>query len=293
MSTFFASLKEGRVLISDGAWGTFLQASGLLPGECPELWNLSHRDEVAAIARSYVEVGADMILTNSFGANPARLSHYGEEDKCFELNRAAAEISRSEAGESVFVAGSMGPSGAMLAAGEITEEVLYDGFLRQAEGLASGGVQALCVETMSDPIEAALAVRAGREATDLPVFCTYTFKKMPSGEYRTMTGARVEEAVSAAKTAGAGVIGTNCGNGFSQMIEIVKEIRSFDGNTPILVHANAGIPVYRDGMTVYPEGPQTMALRVGELVSAGANIIGGCCGTGPEHIRALIKAIRG
>jgi 5-methyltetrahydrofolate--homocysteine methyltransferase len=140
-------------------------------------------------------------------------------------------------------------------------------------------------------IEAAISIRAGREATSLPVFCTYTFRKTPSG-YRTIAGERVEEAILAAKKAGATVVGTNCGDGFSEMVEIVAEIRGFDSVTPILVHANAGIPFYREGAMVYPEGPDVMALRAGELVAAGANIIGGCCGTGPAHIRALVKAIR-
>jgi len=333
MSSFYRAIidakSQGRVLVSDGAWGTFLHRRGLEPGDCPESWNLSRPQDVAAIARSYVEAGSDMILTNSFGGNPFRLAHFGEESRCFELNKAAAEISRSEASQAkdslvgaaqtelpnaevtslgvereVFVAGSMGPSGLMLAVGDVSEKALYEGFRLQAEGLLAGGAQGFCVETMSDPIEAVCAVRAARDAVRAaaaekgwsadslpPVFCTFTFAKTSCGEYRTMTGASVQEAMTAAKNAGALVIGTNCGGGFTQMIEIVREIRFFDVKTPILVHANAGLPTYEDGKTVFPEGPEFMASMLEELIAAGTDIVGGCCGTGPDHIRAFVQLL--
>ncbi len=315
---------RGRVLVSDGAWGTFLHQRGLQPGDCPEAWNLSRPRDVSAVASSYVEAGSDMILTNSFGGNPFRLAHFNQESRCFELNKAAAEISRAEASRAriarselpnaetsrsgaqpeIFVAGSMGPSGLMLAMGDVTEQALYDGFRLQADGLLAGGVQGFCVETMSDPVEAICAVKAAKDAAQAaagengwskellpPVFCTFTFAKTANGEYRTMIGTGVEEALGAAKEAGASVIGTNCGGGFTQMIEIVREIRSFDAQTPILVHANAGLPRYEDGKTIFPEGPEFMASMLGELVEAGADIVGGCCGTGPDHIRAFVKVL--
>jgi 5-methyltetrahydrofolate--homocysteine methyltransferase len=313
MNSFYRAIIEakaqGKVLVSDGAWGTFLHQRGLEPGDCPEAWNLSRPSDVAAVARSYVEAGSDMILTNSFGGNPFRLAHFGEEARCFELNKAAAEISRAEASRSgvareVFVAGSIGPSGRMLAMGDVTEQALYEGFRLQAEGLLAGGAQGFCVETMSDPVEAACAIRAADDARRAaaaekgwdseslpPVFCTFTFAKTSNEEFRTMTGAGVKEAILAAKEAGASVIGTNCGGGFTQMIEIVREIRSFDAGTAVLVHANAGLPRYEDGKTIFPEGPEYMASIVGELVAAGANIVGGCCGTGPDHIRAFVRAL--
>jgi 5-methyltetrahydrofolate--homocysteine methyltransferase len=192
----------------------------------------------------------------------------------------------------------------MLAMGDVSEQALYEGFRLQAQGLLAGGVQGFCVETMSDPIEAVCAVRAARDAAQVPaakngwgadrqppVFCTFTFAKTTDGEYRTMTGASVEEAITAVKEAGASVIGTNCGGGFTQMIEIVKEIRSFDAQTPVLVHANAGLPRYEDGKTIFPEGPEFMASMLNELVAAGTNIVGGCCGTGPDHIRAFVRVL--
>ena len=148
------------------------------------------------------------------------------------------------------------------------------------------------METMSALDEACLAIRAARESTGLEVICTFTFEKTIIGEYRTMMGVSPAEMVQAVKDAGASIIGTNCGNGFDQMIEIVREIRSIDPITPILVHANAGKPVFQDGKTVFPETPEMMAAKVKDLIKSGANIIGGCCGTTPAHIQGLVHAVR-
>jgi 5-methyltetrahydrofolate--homocysteine methyltransferase len=292
MSSLLTALENKKVLISDGAWGTFLHQRGLEPGECPELWNSTHREEVYAIAKSYIDAGADVILTNSFGGSPTKLKHYGLQDRTAELNEAAASISREAAGADHLVLGSIGPTGVMLMMGEISEETLYEGFSLQAGALKKGGVDAICVETMSALDEACLAVRASREATGLEVACTFTFEKTVSGEFRTMMGVSPAEMVRAIKEAGASVIGTNCGNGFDQMIDIVHEIRSVDPITPILVHANAGKPLFQNGATVFPETPEMMAAKVQELVKSGANIIGGCCGTTPAHIRQLVRALR-
>jgi len=292
MTSFLAALKNKKILISDGAWGTLLHQYGLMPGECPELWNVTHREVVFAIAKGYIEAGSDMILTNSFGGNPSKLKHYGLQDRTAELNEAAAAISREAAGTDHFVFGSIGPTGVMLMMGEVSEQTLYEGFRIQAESLKKGGVDAICVETMSAIDEACLAIRAAREFTDLEVACTFTFEKTVNGEYRTMMGVSPAEMVHAVKEAGASIIGTNCGNGFDQMIEIVREIRKVDQSTPVLVHANAGKPVLRDGKTVFPETPEMMAAKVHDLIKSGANIIGGCCGTTPAHIRALVQEIR-
>lgn len=285
-------LEQKKTLVSDGAWGTFLHKQGLNPGECPEAWNKSNRDKVAAVARSYVECGSDIILTNSFGANPVRLAHFNLEDDCYELNRLAAEISRHEAGEEILVFGSIGPSGEILGMGLVTEDALYEGFCTQARALADGGADLILVETMTDPAEAILAVRAAKKSTTLPVACTFTFTKTAAGQFRTMTGAGIEQALSMVITEGAEIIGTNCGNGFKEMIDIVREIRGFNTQLPVLVHANAGIPIYTDGKTVYPDTPDLMAELALPLVHTGTDIIGGCCGTGPEHISAIIQALR-
>jgi 5-methyltetrahydrofolate--homocysteine methyltransferase len=292
MNSLLEFLRERKILISDGAWGTLLHQAGLQPGECPELWNITHRDDVYAIAKSYIDAGADIILTNSFGGNPIKLEHYGLSDRTDELNAAAAEISREAAGPDHLVLGSIGPSGKILMMEEVSEQQLFDGFYIQAAALKKGGVDAICVETMSAIDEACIAVRATKESTGLEVVCTFTFEKTSLGEFRTLMGVSPEEMVNSIKEAGADVIGTNCGNGFEQMIEIVKLIRTIDNEIPVLVHANAGKPIYENGRTVFPETPEIMGARVHELIDCGANIIGGCCGTTPAHIEALAREIR-
>jgi 5-methyltetrahydrofolate--homocysteine methyltransferase len=292
MRSLLTALKNNKVLISDGAWGTFLHQRGLQPGECPELWNITHRADVFAIAKSYIDAGADIILTNSFGGSPSKLEHYGLKDRTAELNETAAAISREAAGIDHLVLGSIGPTGVMLMMGEISEETLYEGFYIQAEALKKGGVDAICIETMSALDEACLAIRAARESTGLEVACTFTFEKTVRSEYRTMMGVSLVEMIQAVKDAGASIIGTDCGNGFNQMIDIVQEIRSIDPITPVLVHANAGKPVFQDGKTVFPETPEMMAAKVQDLIKSGANIIGGCCGTTPAHIQKLVDTIR-
>jgi 5-methyltetrahydrofolate--homocysteine methyltransferase len=285
-------LKNNQVLISDGAWGTLLIEQGLQPGECPELWNIINKQAVYKVAKSYIDAGADMILTNSFGGSPVKLSHYGLENRTFELNEAAASISREAAGDSHLVLGSIGPTGVILMMGEVPEEKLYEGFCIQAEALKKGGVDAICIETMSALDEACLAIRAVKAVTDLEVVCTFTFERTVNGEYRTMMGVSPDGIVNELKEAGASIIGANCGNGFDQMIEIVKEIRKVDAHIPVLVHANAGKPIVVDGKTLFPESPQVMADKARELVNCGANIIGGCCGTTPAHITALVNALK-
>ncbi|HQT91094.1 MAG TPA: homocysteine S-methyltransferase family protein [Candidatus Kryptobacter bacterium] len=292
MTSLLKALKSGRILVSDGAWGTMLQERGLQAGECPELWNITRRDDVLAVARSYVQAGADMILTNSFGGSPIKLAHYGLQDRAVELNEAAAAISREAAGNDRFVLGSVGPTGEMLMMGQVTEESVYDGFRIQAEALKKGGVDAILVETMSAIDEATIAIRAAKEATGLEIICTFTFDKTLKGGYRTMMGVSPADMVKAVKEAGASIIGANCGNGFDQMVEVVREIRKADPSTPVLVHANAGLPVIEDGKVVYTETPAAVAVMARELAQCGANIIGGCCGTTPDHIRALVKELK-
>ncbi|MBN1541973.1 homocysteine S-methyltransferase family protein [candidate division KSB1 bacterium] len=285
------AVKSGRVLISDGAWGTFLQAKGLQPGECPELWCVERPDDVLDIAKSYIDAGSDMIETNSFGGSRFKLDHYGLADRAAELNRAAAEISRRAAGPDRWVIASIGPTGKMLVMGDVTEQELYDAFKEQALALAEGGADAICVETMSALDEAALAVRAAREHTTCEVICTFTLERTVHGTYRSMMGVSPIEAAQTALDAGAHIIGTNCGNGLERMIDIVTEMKPVAGDTPILVHANAGLPQNIGGKDVFPDSPERMADLVPAIIRAGAQIIGGCCGTTPEHIRAMRQAV--
>lgn len=289
MGRILDKLEKKGILVSDGAWGTFLYQMGLGVSESPESWNLAHPDKVLKIARSYVDAGADLILTNSFGGSPLKLEGYGLREKTLELNRAAAEISRKAAGDRVLVMGSIGPTGKMIMMGEVTPEALEEGFAVQAQGLAEGGVDGFVVETMSDLQEAEAAIRAVRKVSALEVACTFTFSRTRTGEYRTMMGTGVGEYLAMVKELGVDIVGANCGNGTAGMIEIVKEIRELDPGIPVLVHANAGLPVYLDGKTVFPETPEEMAAQVRELRAAGANIIGGCCGTTPEHIRMIAE----
>jgi len=293
MNSIIRSLGNGKILISDGAWGTFLHKLGLEIGECPEIWNITHRNEVLGIAKSYIDAGADMILTNSFGAHPVRLEHYGFQDRAFEINEAAAAISREAAGNDHFVLGSIGPSGAIVMMGEVPEEKVFDGFRVQVEALQKGGADAVCIETMSEIAEACMAIKAAKEYTDLEVVCTFTYNKTVHGYYRTMMGVSPEEMVAAVKDAGADIIGANCGIGFDQMIEVIQAIRAADKTTPVLIHANAGMPVIQDGKTVFPETPEIIRPKIKELIKAGANIVGGCCGTTPEHIRVIVNEVRG
>ncbi len=285
-------IKAGNILISDGAWGTFLQAKGLKAGECPEMWNVSRPEAVLDIARSYIEAGADMIETNSFGGSSIKLAGYGLADRAYELNFEAARLSRAAAGQGRIVLGSIGPCGKMLLMGETTPDEMLESFAEQAKALDEGGVDAILIETMTDLEEAAFAVQAARKATDKEVFCTMTFDKTIDGSYRTMMGVSPEEMTEKMVKAGAEMIGANCGNGIKDMIGIVRAIRAADSEIPILIHANAGMPVYKDGATVFPETPEEMCALAPQMIEAGANAIGGCCGTTPEHIRQLATLIR-
>jgi len=292
MSKIIQEIQKGRVLVSDGAWGTFLQKKGMQPGECPEEWNISRSDDVFAIARSYVDAGADMIETNSFGGNYFKLKNYGFGSRVFEINKAAAEISRKAAGANLFVLGSVGPTGKLLMMEEVTEDELYQAFKEQSVALEAGGADAIVIETMTDLEEARIAVKAAKENTCCEIICTMTFDKIIGGEYRTMMGISPTEMAEALVEAGADVIGANCGNGIADMIGIVKEIRQVNATVPILIHANAGMPQYNDGETTFPESPGDMAVRVKEIVEAGANIIGGCCGTTPDHICEVCRVVK-
>lgn len=285
------AVEQGRILISDGAWGTYLHQKGLKPGECPDYWSVTHRNDVLDIARSYFDAGSDMVQTNSFGGSSLKLQQYGLADKAAVINEAAAQISREASGDDRWVIASMGPSGKMVITGETTAEDLYDSFKVQAIALEKGGSDAICIETMFALDEAIQAINAVKENTACEVIVTFTFELTKKGEYRTMMGVTPVAYAEAVVDAGADIIGTNCGNGMGRMIDIVKELKSEYSDIPILVHANAGLPQNIDGQVIFPETPDQMAALVPPLIDAGVSIIGGCCGTTPNHIKEIKKAV--
>jgi 5-methyltetrahydrofolate--homocysteine methyltransferase len=262
------------------------------PGECPELWCIEHADDVRDIAKMYVDAGADIVMTDSFGGSRFKLEHYGLAGRVSELNEAAARLSREAIRDQGYVMASVGSTGKLLMMGDVTEEELYDAFKEQMVALERGGADAVVVETMSALDEACAAIRAAKENTGLVVLTTFAFDtKTPQG-YRTMMGVSPEQMAEAALEAGADAVGANCALGSDEMVMIAEALRAAAPGTPIIVQPNAGRPIPReDGSNDYPETPEMFAANVPRLVEAGASIIGGCCGTRPEHIRAIRAAI--
>ncbi len=292
MSKLLERIKAGEILISDGATGTYLQANGLEAGGCPEQMNFTHPDVVRQMAADYFNAGSDMVETNSFGGSRYMLKKYDHGDRVEEFNRLGAEHARAAAPDGCFVLGSIGPTGEFLVPnGTATEKEMYEVFAEQARGLAAGGIDAFCIETMSDMGEMSLAIRAAKESTGLPVIATLTFDKGPRGFF-TMFGITPAGAGEQLSEAGADVVGSNCGIAIDAMIEIIAAMRKAT-DKPILTHVNAGIPKIEGGKIIYPDTPELMSAKYTQLVEAGANIVGGCCGTGPDHISAIKKVLRG
>lgn len=280
-------LANGPVL-TDGAWGTELQVRGLAIGAFPDLWNLTQPQRVAEVARAYVEAGSQIILTNTFGANRFRLRAEHQDDKVEEINIRGVEISREAAGDRVHVFASMGPSGKLLAAGDISPGELREGFAEQAAALAKAGVDAFVLETFSDLEEAKLALEAATQ-TRLPVVACMVYD---SGKHkdRTMMGTTPEQAAEALTQAGAAVIGANCGQGVAGFVPICQRLRAAT-RAPIWIKANAGLPELAAGQARYQMTPQEFAGHVPELLQAGASFVGGCCGTNPTFVEAMKRCL--
>ncbi len=292
MPDFLRAVNE-RVVVLDGAMGTELDRRGMPVGYCRELWNVEQPDKVRDIHRAYIEAGADAVLTNTFGGNRLKLAAYHLADRTHELNLRAAEIARLEAGDDHFVLGDIGPTGMfMKPLGTTSREEFFEAFAEQVKAFAEGGADAIIVETMSAVEEAVVAVHAAKETCSLPVLGLMGFQRDADGEgFHTIMGVDIERAVGELSEAGVDVIGTNCWNSVSEMCEIVRRMKQYT-EKPIAAEPNAGQPKLVNGKTVFDETPERMAEGVDELVSAGARIIGGCCGSTPEHIRLMALRAR-
>ncbi len=289
MNPLIERLKEKKLLIADGAWGTELTRAGLKPGVSPESWNLENPDAVRSVAQSYVDAGADIIITNTFGGNRLKLEKSGLAENAAEINRSGAAISREAANGKALVFASMGPTGEFMEPlGTVTADQMVDLFAEQAASLVQGGADGIVVETMTDLGEAKAALQGVRNATDLPVIVSMTFDRNASG-YATMMGVTPAQAAADLDSAGADIIGTNCGAGMKNAVEIVVQMREATGK-PIWSKSNAGLPEMIDGQTVFRETPEEMVTFFPLIVEAGAHIVGGCCGTTPEHIAAFSSA---
>jgi len=275
-------------VLTDGAWGTELQASGLAPADLPDLWNLAHPDRVETVARAYVDAGSRIILTNTFRANRVALAAHGAANSVEAINRAGVAISRRAAGTRAQVFASIGPSGRMLFAGDIDAAQLRDAFTEQAQALAAAGADALVVETMSDLDEARIAVAAA-VTTGLPVVACMVFD---SGRHRdrTMTGVTPSDAAVELVRAGACVIGANCGLGIEAYVPVCAAL-AVATDRPVWIKPNAGLPTLADGRAVYAMTAEQFASHVPALIAAGARFIGGCCGTTPAFVAALERHV--
>jgi 5-methyltetrahydrofolate--homocysteine methyltransferase len=298
-SLFLQRLAGGQILVCDGAMGTELQKRGIPTGGCSEAYNITHPEIIRDIFADYYRAGSVIVETNTFGCNRFRLKMHHAEVRVEEYCLASAALARealkcvhpdAKPGE-YFISGSIGPTGEMLEpVGDAREEDVFAAFAEQVRALVKGGVDLLQVETMMAIDEAVLAVRAAKEHSSLPVAATMTFEQN-GGAFNTMWGVTVEEAVARLTEAGADILGANCGRGFDEMIGIIDAMRPLTAK-PIVAKANAGLPEWVDGKAVYTQTPEVIKEKVGRLLDLGVNIIGGCCGTGPEHIRAIAEIVK-
>ena len=290
-ATFLERIGGGGTLLADGAFGSLLMARGLEPGAAPEGLNLSAAHVVEEVARLYLEAGAEIVQTNTFGASPLKLARHGLAAGAAGINAAAVAAVRRAVGRRAYVSGSCGPSGRLLKPyGDVGEEEMGDSFREQMAALAAAGVDLICVETMTDLREARLAVAAARSAAPgVPVMATLTFDATPRGFF-TVMGATIAAACAGLADAGADLVGSNCGNGSARMIEIAAEFKRHS-RLPVVIQSNAGLPELRRGAAVYPETPADLAQAARGLKALGVAVIGGCCGTTPEHTRAMRWAL--
>jgi 5-methyltetrahydrofolate--homocysteine methyltransferase len=288
-----AYLQQGKVLIADGATGTMFHSMGLPTGTAPELWNAQEPDRVRALHRAYLDAGSQVILTNTFGGSRAKLERAGGlGTRTEELNRAAAVLAKAEAGGQAYVAGDIGPTGELMAPyGTLSYEESVEIYAQQARALVDGGVDLIWIETMSDLNEAKAAVEGTRQVTDLPVFCSLSFTR----GRRTIMGATPTQAAETLWPMGLAAIGANCGEGIQVIAPVLTEMRAAlrhaSSNVVLIAKPNAGLPHLENGETVFDLGPAAFAEHVPAFVASGAQVIGACCGSSPEHIAAIVAAL--
>jgi methionine synthase I (cobalamin-dependent) len=276
---------------TDGAWGTELMKLGGASTDLKDLWNISAPDKVLQVAKSYVEAGARIILTNTFSANPVVIARHGAAGRCAEVTRAGAAISRQAAGDKALVFGSIGPTGKLVSLKQISAEEAEAAFAEQAKALAEGGADAIVIETMGDLAEAKAALRASLAACDLPVGVSFTFDSGKNKD-RTMMGVAPAQAWKLAREEGASFVGANCGIGIDAYIDVARQFAACGSELPIWIKGNAGRPeMEADGSVHYRAGPEDFSRAVPELVAAGVCFIGGCCGSTPAHVKAIVAAL--
>ncbi len=287
--TNFADLPP---LCTDGAWGTQLQGLGARPGEMTDRWNVSAPERVLSVAQAYVEAGAQVILTNTFSCNRVALGAHGLAEAAVGLARAGAEISRNAAKGAAYVFGSVGPTGKLIALRNIDASAIREAAAEQAAALAAGGVDAIVIETQAALEDARAALEGCLQGCNLPVGVSFSFDSGRDSS-RTMMGVRVSEAHRMAVEGGASFVGANCGAGIEAMVEVARQFGACGGGLPVWIKGNAGTPVVGpDGQSRY-EAPVDLYARVApSLLEAGVRFVGGCCGSTPEHIRALSREFR-
>jgi len=281
------AIKERR-LLADGGMGTQLIEAGLEPGQSGDEWNLSHPDRIAQIHAAYVDAGSDLILTNSFQASSLALARRGLAEKTYKINLQAARLARDSIGVGGYVLGDVGPFGGFLEPlGSTSRSELENAFTQQIAGLLDGGVDGIIIETMVAMEEIETAVTASRSCRpDIPIVASVTFDRVADGDFRTMTGVSVSDTVAFLVGLNVDVLGCNCGTGLyvGDYVDLVREYRQHSDRA-IMVQPNAGQPRLDRGRIVYDETAETMSAAVPALIEAGASVVGGCCGTTPEHIR--------
>ncbi len=281
-------LASGDVLIADGATGTMMQTAGLPTGTPGEAWVLERPEEIKRLHRTYVEAGSQLILTTTFGGTRARLKAAGLDVQVAEINRRAAELARQVAGDNLYVAGDVGPTGEMMVPlGPLTYEAAVELFAEQARALAVGGADVIYVETMSDLNEARAAVEGARQGCDLPVFCTFSFDT----HGRTSMGVSPPQAAQAMAALGVPAIGANCGHAPEELLDILPQMREAAPDAYLIAKPNAGIPRMVKRRVVYDATPERMADLAVRYVGLGARIVGTCCGSSPAHIAAIREAV--